>query len=180
MFQTRSGVLVLLVLASILLTACGGNDIPALTKKEAMTLRNQAIIRFADITMSGGCSYGEIMEAATPDYDYYYFCEKLNTLEKLTSYLEEVFTGELTEELLKSRDVKVINNRLAFSVGDWGSMNDWANAKVNLKSRPSKDRVIYEFIVPDVDGNNPESIEIEYVYVPDKGWRVVTAPRHYK
>lgn len=169
----------------ILMTGCGLHEmtnakknvpmIPALDEKDALTLREEANARYYSVFHDGGEECKDLTdERLANDEYYYYFCHDLDSLDKIKESLQTVFSKEVASELINSYPTEEINDKLAYLPYDAGSMLNWDEAKGTLSDDQTGMKK-YEFIVPDLDGVT-ESIEIEFVYVENRGWRINTEP----
>jgi hypothetical protein len=183
--------LITLVILVFLMTGCGLMDvqkeketetekeslsmIPALDEKAALALRSEAIAKYYSVFHDGGEACGEPSDdrLANDEY-YYYFCNDLDSLEKIEEALHPFFTKDLASELVNSYPIKEIDGKLAFSPFDVGSMLNWDKATGTLKNE-QMDVNVYAFVVPDLDGVT-ETIEIEFVYSENNGWKINTDP----
>jgi hypothetical protein len=108
-----------------------------------------------------------------------FICDEINSKEKIQSYLDEVFTPTLSNEIISHLKLREIDKKLAFSPGDWGSMLDWSSIKV-IDTKYDRDKVIYRYKVGLFDTSaKPETIEISFRYINKLGWRVDTDPQYY-
>ncbi|GAA0133209.1 hypothetical protein YSY43_00490 [Paenibacillus sp. YSY-4.3] len=109
---------------------------------------------------------------------YYYFCDDLNSREKLTAYLRTSYTESVVREMLDTNGIKVINDKLVYLPYEVGSLREWEEAKViGITDFKEKSEITFE--VPDVDGET-EVIIVDAVYETMEGkWKLDTAPWEY-
>ncbi|MCP3776601.1 IseA DL-endopeptidase inhibitor family protein [Paenibacillus sp. MZ04-78.2] len=195
--RKRKSFLIVLLIATGGLTSCnkhasseplrqeisssGNNEkteiqIEKLNEKDALALRNKAANHYFNV-LDGGTDRTAQQKSTPLTEDYFYnFCDDLDTIDKLTAYLEEVFTKEITADFIKTSDFKMINNKLSYPSLGWGSLSDWEKAAVKLKADEGNVKT-FEFTVPSVEESmNDETVSLEYKYVPQKGWRVASRP----
>lgn len=119
-------------------------------------------------------------EAADLKNGFYFYSEELNSTEKLTKYLNEVFTDNVTTTIVNDLTLKVVDGRLAFQSRDWGSYS--SNLKADIKIiEESKNSRTLEFNYSEF--KSPEktisSSKVEYRYLESKGWRITSSdPQH--
>lgn len=146
--------------------------IPVLIDKEANQLETEAANRFMRIT-SG---YFGPRLTKTDNPEFYYFPEELDSMEKLTVYLEQVLTTETVKKIIEPEYFKVINNKLAFKPQDYISEREWSKATSKVIYE-KEDKKVYEYIVPS-PGGEKETITIEFRYERN-GWRINTPPYEF-
>lgn len=147
--------------------------IPVLTDDEAERLEIEAANRFMSIT-SGGFGPGKVTKAN--DELFFYFPQELDSMEKLTVYLEEVLTTEMAKKIIDPEYYKIINNKLAFKLRDYISAREWDKATYKI-TYDKDDKKIYEYTVPSPSGKT-ENITIEFKYERN-GWRINTPPYEF-
>ncbi|AZS14045.1 DL-endopeptidase inhibitor IseA family protein [Paenibacillus lutimineralis] len=148
--------------------------IPTLNEEAALKLRTEAIAKFYSVFHDGGGSAELNDERIANDEYYYYFCDDLDSLEKIKAALLPFFSTDIVSELVDSYPISEINGKLSYQPYDVGSMLKWDEAKGTLK-KDQADVKVYEFIVPDIDGVT-EPIEVEFVNIENSGWRINTDP----
>jgi hypothetical protein len=146
-----------------------------LSNEEAELLRDQAFHHFYVVTMGGG-ENGKPESADKKEY-YFYYSENLNNREKLSSYLNEVFTSEVTSEIMMSLSLKIINGRLAFQPLEWGSMRDWGQAKVKVNEDRGDVKILAFTFFDDGEGKQ-EKKYVEFHKVKNWGWRIASMPEN--
>ncbi|OEF95720.1 DL-endopeptidase inhibitor IseA family protein [Desulfuribacillus alkaliarsenatis] len=92
--------------------------------------------------------------------------------EELLAYLQEVYTVEVSQQLLASYNFKTLEGRLFFENGKQGTLYAWHQAEAALLYH-KQDRALYSVTVPVGDGYYEEK-QIELVYLLNRGWRVNT------
>ncbi|MBU7314289.1 IseA DL-endopeptidase inhibitor family protein [Paenibacillus oleatilyticus] len=147
-------------------------------EKEALALRNKAMNHYFNV-LDGGSDCKDQQKSTPVSEDYFYnFCDDLDTIDKLTVYLEEVFTKEITSDFIRSSDYKIINNKLSYQSLGWGSLNDWEKATVKLVADNGNAKS-FEFTVPSAEESMGDTIiNIKFIYVLQKGWRIASQPRN--
>lgn len=149
--------------------------IPTLNEEAALMLRTEAIAKFYSVFHDGGEDSAELNdERIANDEYYYYFCDDLDSLEKINAALLPFFSKDIVSELVDWYPILEINGKISYQPYDVGSMLNWNKAKGTLK-KDQADVKVYEFIVPDIDGVT-ETIEIEFVNINNSGWRINTDP----
>lgn len=174
-----SGVVVILLLAgcnSIKLMKESEPMIPKLDNQRALEIRDEAIAKYYTVFADGGeqCS-STIEERIADEENYeYYFCEDLDTKEKIKDYFMKVYSEEIINNMLNTKAISEKDGKLTFLPQDIGSMFEWDQAKVT-RTVEEQNKKIIEFMVPDVDGVT-EVIEIEFVYEETGVWKINTSP----
>jgi len=143
--------------------------------QEALNIHNSAVTHINTLAFGGECDLNERKVPRT-SVEYYY-CEELNSPEKISKYLEEVFTNNETSQIMKDLKIKYYDGKPSFIPSDSGSMNDWTKANGTI-IKQSKNQITYEFIVPlRIESTIPPAVvQIDYVYESGKGWRMNNIP----
>jgi iseA protein len=151
-----------------------------LSEEEALRIHQVASKHLLNIFEGGTCSF-EDRRVPNDNNEYYYFCDNLDTEEKMYNYLEEGFTYNIANHLINELDIFKVNGRLAFTPRSSGSMNDWENARGEIVEEKNG-TIVYKFTVPLVVKSDypPTEVIIEYIYVEGKGWRINNIPSNFK
>lgn len=153
------------------------SKLPAtLAQETAIAIIEEARSRNYNLLQRGGpCTYFEYINSK--DGGYAFICDQTNSKEKIQNYLDEVFTPSVSNIIMSQLDLREINNKLAFSPKDWGSMRDWGTSKI-IEAKEDGNEITYYFNVGLVDASiESKFIEIKLKYVAHLGWRVDTKPQ---
>ncbi len=153
---------------------------PNLSEAEGLIIHRIASEHLMTFFEGGTCTT-EDRRVPNDKNEHYYFCDNLNSIEKMHSYLEESFTKNIANQLITEINMFTVNDQLAFTPSSSGSMNDWENARGIILEK-GNGRIIYKFTVPLVDYSDypPAEVVIEYIYIESKGWRINNIPGNFK
>ncbi|MCP1311469.1 DL-endopeptidase inhibitor IseA family protein [Paenibacillus tyrfis] len=159
-------------------TGTASEATPELTNDAAIKLMDEARDRNYKLLQKGGpCD--DFNYINDDDGGYAFICDELNSKEKIQKYLEEVFTSPIADTIIDQLDLRKMDNKLAFSPKDWGSMYDWSSIKVS-KATKDGNKVTFLFKVGLLDASvEAKTIEITFKYIDKSGWRVDTEPQHF-
>ncbi|MCP3773643.1 IseA DL-endopeptidase inhibitor family protein [Paenibacillus sp. MZ04-78.2] len=151
---------------------------PELTADAAIKLMDEARDRNYKLLQKGGpCD--DFKYINDEDGGYAFICDELNSKEKIQKYLEEVFTSPIADTIIGQLNLRKVDNKLAFSPLDWGSMYDWSSIKVT-KTKKDGNKATFLFKVGLFDASvESKTIEITFKYIDKSGWRVDTEPQHF-
>lgn len=154
-------------------------DIPPLTDEIALQLRDEAIDVYFTVFNAGGNECASFDERlADEEFFQYYFCKDLNSREKISEYLEQIFTESLVQEMVESSVVEAQDGSLVYTIYEVGSLLNWDEAELAEVSVNEAERKEFVFRVPDVD-EVMESITLRFFYEENKGWRLKDHPVEY-
>ncbi len=122
----------------------------------------------------GSDGTGEMFEEGGVHYRYY--PDDIDTLEKMTSYLNEVYTEGVSSLLTRNRQSK--DARLYHHDGALGTLMNWERATVLFfDTYPDGKSKTTLMKIPTVDGHY-EVETIKLFYLEGKGWRVGSIPSY--
>ncbi|WP_152570605.1 DL-endopeptidase inhibitor IseA family protein [Paenibacillus tyrfis] len=159
-------------------TGAASESTPELTVDAAIKLMDEARDRNYKLLQKGGpCD--DFNYINDEDGGYAFICAELNSKEKIQKYLEEAFTSPIADTIIGQLNLRKVDNKLAFSPLDWGSMYDWSGIKVT-KTTKDGNKVTFLFKVGLLDASaETKTIEITFKYIDKSGWRVDTKPQHF-
>lgn len=159
-------------------TGTASEATPELTADAAIKLMDEARDRNYKLLQKGGpCD--DFNYINDDDGGYAFICDELNSKEKIQKYLEEVFTSPIADTIIGQLDLRKMDNKLAFSPLDWGSMYDWSSIKVT-ETKKDGNKATFLFKVGLFDASvEPKTVEIVFKYIDKLGWRVDTEPQHF-
>jgi hypothetical protein len=121
--------------------------------------------------VSGGNSEGEIQSFDYKGKDYRYLGEDIGTMEKLFTFLKEVYTLEAAQSLIQELQIVEMNGKTAQPNADGGSLLEWSSAAIKLINETEIEKT-YHVTVPIGDSGESEGFQVKIQFVPDQGWRV--------
>lgn len=152
-----------------------------LTEKTALGLITEAQKRFWYV-MSGGYNTGKTA-TFRPDSEstvYRYLSEDIGTREKLTRFLEDVYSKAAVASYLEQQfkqksliDGGDDGSGLAQPDADGGSLLDWGQAKI-IKLEQNGNKATMLAKVP-VGENGTEELSVSYTYEENAGWRIASS-----
>ncbi|WP_377918673.1 DL-endopeptidase inhibitor IseA family protein [Bacillus songklensis] len=103
--------------------------------------------------------------------DYRYLGEDIGTMEKLFTFLTEVYTLEAAQSLIQMLQIVEVNGKTAQPNADGGSLVEWGQAAIKLVNETETAK-IYQITVPIGDSGDIEEFQVKIRFVRDQGWRV--------
>lgn len=154
----------------------GGIVAATFSEQDAIRLRAESFHRFQSFAESGGEQCGQDFDKRYTNVEnYYFYCEDLDSEQKIKAYLQQVYTERVAEELMKQYPVKIIEGKAAYVPGDILVFYDWEKAAAAVKEDQGSTKLV-EMVVPNTL-NERVTLSIEYVYlIEEQGWRINTAP----
>jgi hypothetical protein len=102
---------------------------------------------------------------------YRFFKEELNTKEKLSNYLKEVYTQEISNQIIKKYNFIEIKGRMALPDADFGSRLDWGNAEVT-SIEETQTSIDVKISVPLIGDGETSEYQIKLIYLDEEDWRL--------
>ncbi|WP_179223539.1 DL-endopeptidase inhibitor IseA family protein [Paenibacillus tyrfis] len=110
---------------------------------------------------------------------YQFFCEPLDTMDKLKAYLSEVFTDEIVDQLIAELNLVIVDNKIAMqTLGVVGGI-DWEHATFKMIKREGN-FYSYECTVPITGSDDSELRRMVLFKDPKTGWKVASDPGQLK
>lgn len=147
-----------------------GDDSLSFTNQHALTLFKEAKNAFYHV-VSGGQGERDQTTFTHNGFDYRYFAESLNSMEKLQTYLSQFYTPDRVNEFIKVLGIIEHKGKLAQPNADGGSLLYWEKASIKLLNQTTSERK-YEMFVPLGETSDIEPVQGELHFVPGVGWRV--------
>ncbi len=154
-------------------SSIGGQQVSNTDNDFIPTLVSGAFGRYWRVEF-GSDGTGEMFEEDGVHYCYY--PEDIDTLEKMTSYLNEVYTEGVSSLLTRNRLSK--DGRLYHHDGALGTLMNWERATVLFcDTYPDGKSKIALMKIPTVDGHY-EVETIKLFFLEGKGWRIGSIPSY--
>jgi hypothetical protein len=152
-----------------------------LTEDTVLGLVAEAQRRYWYIAGGGnGANGGQTFKPQGIDRNYRLLSEDIGTKEKLTAYLQEIFTADAVTAFINDQFSRKLlleeAGQLAQPDGDRGSLLEWNRAKI-AKLAQSGQKATATLQVP-LGDQGVETFTIQFAYQKEQGWRIVTSPQH--
>ncbi|GAA4722518.1 DL-endopeptidase inhibitor IseA family protein [Brevibacillus fulvus] len=152
-----------------------------MNEQAAVKLVTEGMKRYWHV-MSGGegaggtTDGGPIATVTVNGQEYRYLGSDLETKEKLTAYLAQVYTPEAIAQLLKDANLVEHEGKMVQPNADGGSMLRWEDALASLIDGNEESKQ-YELKVPYGEGNDVEFAVVEVdMKKLAQGWLINTSP----
>ncbi|WP_334078129.1 DL-endopeptidase inhibitor IseA family protein [Paenibacillus sanfengchensis] len=154
----------------------GDNEIPPLDGDAALKLRDEGVATFFTVFYDGGkkCKPLEERQIGDDPLGYYFFCDDMNTKEKIREYLEPSFADALITEWVDSDIVVEQDGKLVYRPYDVGALTDWDKAKLSRVVVDERDKKVFEYDVPEAEGES-RLIQVPFIYENQK-WKLNAHP----
>lgn len=110
---------------------------------------------------------------------YQFFCEPLDTMDKLKAYLSEVFTDEIVDQLIAELNLVIVDNKIAMQTLGVVGGSDWEHATFKMTKREGNFHS-YECTVPIAGSDDSELRKVVLLKDPKNGWKVASDPSQLK
>jgi len=146
-----------------------------ISDEEAKQKLVMSVHRFYEVINGGKGELGCSSITLTIDKDIFYYYCGMSTINEVTEYLEEVFTPEYTESLIKSSKFQELDGKLIKIATSSSSAILWDKSEIISKNIINDNSMIITFRMPDFGYNYIEK-DFEFNYVSNKGWRLNHGP----
>jgi len=154
----------------------GDGVIPPLDGEAALKLREEGVTRFFTVFYDGGkkCKPLEERQIGDDPLGYYFFCDDMNTKDKIKEYLEPSYADALITEWVDSEMVVQQGGKLAYMPYDVGALTDWEKAKLSRVVEDKGSTKVFEYDVPEAEGES-RLIQVPFIYENQK-WKLNAHP----
>jgi len=156
------------------------NSIPKLNSNKILELVNSGSSMFHAVVEAGegitDCKFPEEKYYTINGNDYKYFCSKIDTKEKLTIFLQTIFTERIRNKILDDLDLVVHNGKILTSGAGIGDGYDWGEAKINLINQNKNIAIVTFQVSLIIDSTKKNKIKLEFMYMKNVGWRINSNP----
>lgn len=157
----------------------GDDVIPPLDGEAALKLRDEGVTRFFTVFYDGGkkCKPLEERQIGDDPLGYYFFCDDMNTKDKIKEYLEPSYADALITEWVDSDTVVEKDGKLAYMPYDVGALTNWEEAKLSRVVEDKGSTKVFEYDVPEAEGES-RLIQVPFIY-ENQRWKLNAYPVDY-